>query len=101
MVFEDDDAAAGDVDPDFVLDSSPRGVGLEAFRGASLAGAWVLFVADLETGGQMTLDAWSLEVRAVPEPGSVAVLAALSLLGLAGWRFASRNRRGSRERSDR
>ena len=81
---------ARNADPDFVLDSSLRGAGLEVFRGASAAGSWVLFVADLETGGQMRLDAWSLEVRAVPEPGGVAVLAALSLLGLVGRRFASR-----------
>lgn len=75
------------VDPLEVLDTHPRTATLASFSGAELAGDWILFVADVSTGGEFRLDAWTLEVTYIPEPGS-GVLLGLALtfwLGRLGW----------------
>ena len=75
-------------DPAVVTETSPRDTALGDFLGLPAAGTWTLFIADLDTGGEARLDAWSLTLGAVtvPEPGTTAVVAALALAGLAGWR---------------
>lgn len=59
------------VDPDFVLDTSPRTAGLESFTGINPNANWTLFIADLAEGGQGILESWSLDIVAIPEPGAV------------------------------
>ena len=75
-------------DPAVVTEASTRGTALADFLGLPAAGTWTLFIADLDTGGEARLDAWSLSLGTVtvPEPGTTAVAAALALAGLAGWR---------------
>jgi subtilisin-like proprotein convertase family protein len=68
------------------LDTTPRTASLGVFSGDS-SGDWTLFVADVASGGTMTLNSWSLTVNPVPEP-SVALLGVLSLS------LALRRRRG-------
>jgi len=43
------------------------------FGGANPEGTWTLFFADLSSGGNATLDSWSLAITAVPEPVNVAL----------------------------
>jgi hypothetical protein len=62
---------------------------LNVFQGVSGNGDWRLSVADLELGGTMRLESWSLtlsgstDIDAVPEASSWAV--GFGLLGLAGF----------------
>ena len=57
------------VDPDAVLDSTPRTAWLSAFAGMAPAGEWTLFLADLDYGGTSTVLSWELELtgQAAPE----------------------------------
>ena len=43
------------------------------FGGDNPEGTWTLFFADLSSGGNATLDSWSLAITAVPEPVNVAL----------------------------
>jgi subtilisin-like proprotein convertase family protein len=66
--------------------TSPEAM-LSSFNGQSANGNWTLFIADVSGGDQSTLQSWTLEVAAVPEPasiveGSVAVLFLGGVIGL-------------------
>ena len=77
-------------DPDTVLDTSPRSAFLNSFNLLDARGAWTLFVADLSTGEEHTLNTWSLELTgAVPEPGSMTLLS-IGIVLLAGSRRRER-----------
>ncbi len=52
------------------------------FGGDDPSGTWTLFFADVSSGGNATLDSWSLGITAVPEPVNVA-------LGIFGGVFAA------------
>lgn len=62
-------------DPANVLTGDPRGAGLGAFTGLDPNGEWTLFLADVNTGGQVFLNAWALEFTPVPEPRAAALVA--------------------------
>ena len=52
---------------------------------------WTLFFSDTSGGGQTTLNGWSLDITAVPEPVTLALVVFLvMLLALAGLRWAWR-----------
>ena len=60
---------------------------LANFNGVVADGTWDLFVADEVTGGgTSTLNSWSLNVSAVPEPATWGVISALGLLAICGLR---------------
>ena len=60
---------------------------LANFNGVVADGTWDLFVADEVTGGgTSTLNSWSMNVSAVPEPSTWGVISALGLLGICGLR---------------
>jgi subtilisin-like proprotein convertase family protein len=63
------------VDPNAVLDTSPRSALLNSFVGLDANGGWTLFVADLSGGDTHTLNSWSMEITGVPEPGTLSLLA--------------------------
>lgn len=67
---------------------SPDGGTLVSFNGANPNGTWTLFFADLSAGDTSTLNGWSLDITAVPEPVNVA----LAIFGglLVAWRVVSR-----------
>ena len=73
-------------DPGVVLDTSGRNAFLNSFNGVPLNGTWSLFVTDLSSGGTQRLDAWGLQITAVPEPAFTAGAVALGLLGFAFYR---------------
>jgi hypothetical protein len=59
------------VSPYEVTEDSPRSAGFESLEEIDPNGDWYLFLADLESGGTMQLEAWYLEFTpfpAVPEP---------------------------------
>jgi subtilisin-like proprotein convertase family protein len=58
---------------------------LSVFNGLDPNGTWTLFIADVNGGSISTIDGWSVNVTAVPEPGSLALLftGALTLLIVA------------------
>ena len=58
------------------------GNNLASFNGGNPNGTWTLFFADLSGGDVSTLNGWSLDITAVPEPVNVALLVAGGLLGL-------------------
>lgn len=108
-----DDAAGGDIHGVTLLDGilngafqpdgrvlstdSERPLTLAVFEGRDGNGLWRLNVADLELGGQMRLESWSLTLTgetAVPEPSTWAAVVLMSA-GVAGrWLSARRRRRG-------
>lgn len=70
-----------------VTTSDSRNAMLSSFNTMPASGRWTLFVADLNTGGTVKLENWSLQLSgAVPEPESVGVGVALALLGWCGVR---------------
>ena len=76
------------VDPQLVLDTSPRTTFLSSFDGLSPDGTWTLFVADM-AGGDVdtsTLVSWGIDITVVPEPGLLSLLL-LGLVGLGSARF--------------
>jgi len=61
---------------------------LSRFNGSAANGTWMLFFADVASGGGTSvLDSWSLNITAVPEPENMAlsVFGLMLALGL-GWR---------------
>lgn len=75
------------VDPAVALDTSPRTAGLDVFSGDDANGVWGLLAVDMSTGATHQINAWTLRLTTVPEPGS-AVLAA----GVAAFAFTRRRR---------
>jgi hypothetical protein len=65
---------------------------LSVFDSVNPHGSWTLFFADRAAGGVSTIDAWSLEITAVPEPATWGLMAAAGLLGVAGVREWRRRR---------
>lgn len=68
---------------------------LVSFNGSVADGPWTLYFADLSNGGgTSTLDSWSLNIEAVPEPVNVALGIFGALLGgLALARYHAAKRR--------
>jgi hypothetical protein len=58
---------------------------LADFVGLTADGSWTLFLADLSVGEETTVMSWGIEIKAVPEPSTWALLG-LGLLGVAGFR---------------
>ncbi len=79
------------VDPDTVLDTTPRTATLAGFSGANPNGQWILFVADLQGGGQFQLENWSLSFMPIPESSGFAMATGLALLTWTGSRLARRS----------
>jgi hypothetical protein len=78
---------ARNVDPQHVLDTSDRTAFLSSFSNKDPNGTWTLFFADMAGGEQATLNGWSLEVEAVPEPINQALAAfGIVAFGVVGWR---------------
>jgi subtilisin-like proprotein convertase family protein len=72
---------------------SPDGGTLASFNGTNPNGTWTLFFADLSAGGASTLEGWSLDITAVPEPVNVALAIFGGLLGV--WSVVRRRRNGA------
>jgi subtilisin-like proprotein convertase family protein len=79
------------VDPTVALDTSPRTATLANFNGQNPNGDWTLYLRDVSPGSISTLNSWTVDVSAVPEPVNVAlgVFAAVVLLVQGGraWRL--------------
>ncbi|HTL72003.1 MAG TPA: proprotein convertase P-domain-containing protein [bacterium] len=65
-----------------------------AFSSQNPNGTWTLFFSDNSAGAQTTLNGWSLDVTAVPEPVNVAL--ALFAAGLVGVGAVRRYRNSSK-----
>lgn len=61
---------------------------LADFNGSAANGTWTLFFADMTSGGgQATLNGWSLNITAVPEPVNVAaVIFSVAFIGVGAFR---------------
>jgi subtilisin-like proprotein convertase family protein len=68
-------------DPANVLGSDGSTALLSQFNGQDPNGAWTLFVADLEKGGEFKINSWGVNITAVPEPPSIALATGISLAG--------------------
>jgi len=65
-----------------------------SFSGQDPNNTWTLFFADTSPGGQTTLEGWSLDITAVPEPVSKALIIFIALLFmLSSFRFVWRKYR--------
>lgn len=74
------------VDPATVSGTELRTSLLDEFVGLSGNGEWSLFLADVSVGEQSSVISWGVEITAVPEPSTWALLV-LGLSGLgARWR---------------
>ena len=68
---------------------------LSGFNGQTVNGNWTLYFADLASGGgSPTLNSWTLNINAVPEPVNMALaLFGLLALGGGGIRFYLRRKK--------
>jgi len=84
---------ARNVNPQTVLDSDGRTAPLSSFDNLNPNGTWTLFFADMAGGGgQATLNGWSLEVQAVPEPINQALaMFGMGAAGMIAWRWFRRS----------
>lgn len=71
-------------DPAAVVTASPRSSLLSSFLNLNPNGEWILYVADVNPGGQVFLNGWGLAFAPVPEPAGVAVLTS-GALALFAW----------------
>jgi subtilisin-like proprotein convertase family protein len=64
------------IDPAAVQSADARLAGLSVFNGDEAGGAWHLFAADLSTGAEHQINAWTITISAevIPEPGAAALL---------------------------
>ena len=90
-----DSYGGGSVSSAVSYNPSAGSSGFQDFNGlSSVAGNWTLFFADLSGGdgaNVTTLNGWSLDITAVPEPVTLALgLFVAMLLALAGIRWAWR-----------
>jgi subtilisin-like proprotein convertase family protein len=73
------------VNPQLVLDISPRTARFDSFINSNPNGLWTLVVADMAGGGgQATLQSWGVDVSAtpVPEPGASKLFFVMAGAGL-------------------
>lgn len=52
---------------------TPDGGSLASFNGLNPNGTWTLFISDMSAGNVSTMNGWSLDITAVPEPVEVAL----------------------------
>lgn len=64
---------ARNTNPLTVTDASTRNAELSSFNNLNPNGDWTLFFADMNGGHVSTLNSWTLEITAVPEPVNVAL----------------------------
>ena len=87
------------VNPQLVLDTSPRTTFLSSFNGLSPDGTWTLYVADMAGGDgtdTSTLVSWGMDISVVPEPDSLSLLlAGLVAIGSVVY-FRGKARRSAR-----
>lgn len=69
------------ISPFSALDTSPRNAMLGNFTSCDPNGSWTLFFADLGPTAASTLQSWTVNIEAVPEP-SVIGFTALGILAL-------------------
>jgi subtilisin-like proprotein convertase family protein len=74
------------------FDSASRDNTLSIFNSQNPNGTWTLFIADSSGGEISTLTGWSVDVTAIPEPGSLSLLlaGALTLGGVSLRRLRRR-----------
>ena len=86
----DDEGANGNIHGVAVPGSSPTysytpdGGALSLFDTKNANGTWTLYLADLSSGSQSTVDSWSVDITAVPEPAHVALGIFGGVLALGG-----------------
>lgn len=86
------------VDPTLVTTADPRTATLSVFNGQQITGAWTLFVADVATGHQTSIDSWTLTINygltgpSVPEGDFVEPMA----WGMAAMAVLRRRRKARR-----
>ena len=85
---------ARNIDPANVLDTDSRTAHLSSFDSQVPNGEWTLFIADMASGGSLTLADWSMEINIapVPEPLMTSSLVAFALVAFGALR--SRKLRG-------
>ena len=69
------------INPFNALDTSPRNAMLGNFTGYDPNGSWTLFFADVAPTAVSTIQGWTVNVEAVPEPTAMG----LGLLGIAAF----------------
>jgi subtilisin-like proprotein convertase family protein len=86
--------AAGNGTAGQALTGTFQVAGLSGFTGSTANGQWTLFFADtLRGGGTSTLNSWTLNITAVPEPVTLALVTFVAmLLALAGLKWTWRTK---------
>ena len=69
-----------DLSPFDSITSSPRTTTLDSLGLSDPNGTWNLFIADVQAGGTMQLDSWSVDITPIPEPAPLALAGAGSLI---------------------
>lgn len=89
------EADGRNVSPFVSTTSSPRNSSpFSAFTGGTANGGWTLFIADVNgNSSESTLDSWSLDITAVPEPVEYALMVFGGIVALVQGRRWMKNRK--------
>ncbi len=73
-----------ETDPSLTLGGDLRTADLGSFRDQPADGMWTLYIEDVVTGQQATMNSWTLTISSVPEPGTWSLAAGVAL-GAFTW----------------
>ena len=81
--YQPDGRNVNPLTPAGTLGTTTPSTPLSSFNGVDPNGSWTLFIADVSGGDVSTVTSWSLDIAAVPEPGSI-VEGSIAVLFLGG-----------------
>jgi subtilisin-like proprotein convertase family protein len=76
--------------PGVSYDNAPRTGMLSVLNGMDPNGEWALYVADVSSGYESTLENWSLQITTIPEPETISLLGFGLLAGCIWMRFRTK-----------
>jgi subtilisin-like proprotein convertase family protein len=85
-IFESDGRDVNPLGSADDFNAASRSLNLNVFQGINPNGDWLLFVADVSSGGSAKLNSWGLDFTPIPEPQEYAMAIGMGLVAFALYR---------------